>query len=69
MVDENPLSIIDQLIIASLFIPVGLTALTLTLFVMVLFCTILIAPFGTIATIIDRRRGTHMGRPLEMVTE
>ena len=69
MVDENPLSILDQVIIASLFIPLGLTILTLTLFVMVLFCTILIAPFGAIATIIDKRRGTHIGRPLEMVTE
>lgn len=56
LVDDNPLSIIDQIVIASLFIPVGLTLLSLILLAMVSFCTVIIAPFGTIAMWADRRR-------------
>ncbi len=55
LVDDNPLSLFDQLLIASMFIPIILTLVTLTLFLMVGFCTVLVAPFGTIAMWLDRR--------------
>lgn len=55
MVDRNPLSIFDQLLVASLFIPAAVTLIALAMVVVTFLCTVILAPFGAVAMWVQDR--------------
>lgn len=62
MFGESPLVMADQLIFIVMLIPVVISLIAIVLLSAVIFCAVLIAPFGIIAATFDRRRAKRLNQ-------